>query len=204
MINESLKNRLERTRAVREEFVVPLYGRLLHANFTKAPRPTDQLQRTEEEISATCAQIASAARSISNEQLTALLSDGGWRERLVAGWLVGLSRRVEFVETIAALLLASVQPYSGQGYCVALGLIGSGECRRHLTNYLTRYLPLHGRRYDQEWAIGALAYIDQMPPQEFLIEELWTDGTGSLKPSKGIERFAALVQLLDTHSMRIP
>jgi hypothetical protein len=198
---ENIRERLERIRAEREQFVVPLYMPLLHANFLKQPGLGDLVQRTEEELVATRSRIATAAMAISDVQIQALLADGGWRERLVAGWLVGISRRVAFVDAVACLLLASQQPYCGQGYCVALGLIGDSECRRYLREYLSKYLPPSGRFYDQEWAIGALTHLGQKPPQEYLAKELWMDGKRSMNPSRGIEQFAELVRHLNAHSM---
>jgi hypothetical protein len=203
VLRQDIREHFERNRAVREEFVAPLYLSLLHANFMRPPRGWQSGGRTEEEREATCAQIAASARAISDEQIKALLSGPGWRERLVAGWLVGLSRRVSFVDAVAGLLLASQQTYAGQGYCVALGLIGDSDCRRCLREYLFKYLPLNGRFYDQEWAIGALAHIEKKPPQEFLAQELWTEGTRSMSPSRGIESFAALFEFLGTHGMRV-
>ena len=202
-IDENLKDRLERNRAVRDEFIVPLYLRLLNANFARAPRPGDLVERTEEETAETRERIACAATTISNEQIAALLSDEGWRERLVAAWLVGLSKRVVFTEPIAKLLLASEQPYCGQGYCVALGLIGNDRCGQHLREYLSRYLPLNGRFYDQGWAVGALAHVERNPPEDFLCPEQWAEGNGHalMNPSDAIQRFSALVEYLHQHRM---
>lgn len=121
---------------------------------------------------------------------------------MVAGWLVGLSKRAVFVDEIAALLLASEQPYVGQGYCVALGLVGDDQCRKHLRAYLSKYLPLNGRFYDQEWAIGALAHIEHAPPQEYLLPEFWAEGNRHMHPSDAIERFAALIDYLNAKRMR--
>ena len=184
-------------------FVAPLYLHLLNANFLRRSATGPLLAtKTEDEYAAVRAQIAVAARDISDEQIRALLTDRGWRNRLVAGWLVGLSKRAVFVDEIAALLLASEQPYVGQGYCVALGLVGDDQCRRHLRAYLSKYLPLNGRFYDQEWAIGALAHIEHAPPQEYLLPEFWAEGNQHMHPSGAIERFAALVEYLNANQMR--
>lgn len=186
-----------------DQFVRPLYLHLLNANFLRRSATGPLLAtKTEEEHTAVCGQIAAAARTISDEQIRTLLEDRGWRNRLVAAWLVGLSKRAVFVDEIAALLLASEQPYVGQGYCVALGLVGDDQCRRHLRAYLSKYLPLNGRFYDQEWAIGALAHIEHAPPQEYLLPEFWAEGNQHMHPSGAIERFAALVEYLNANQMR--
>ena len=184
------------------QFVAPLYLHLLHANFVWRSTVNPLATRTEDEHAAIRDQITAAARTISDEQCRALLKDRGWRNRLVAGWLVGLSKRAVFVDEIAALLLASEQPYVGQGYCVALGLIGDDKCREHLRAYLSKYLPLSGRFYDQEWAIGALAHTEHAPPQEYLLPELWAEGNRQMHPSDAIERFAALIDYLNAKRMR--
>jgi hypothetical protein len=116
---------------------------------------------------------------------------------LVAGWLVGLSKRAAFVDEIAALLLASEQTYASQGYCVALALIGNDKCRKYLRAYLSKYLPFSGRFYDQEWAIGALAHIEHAAPEEYLLPKLWADGDRHMHPSAAIERFSALIAYLN-------
>jgi hypothetical protein len=160
------KLRWENAKPLIEPFVRPIYLALLHANFTRL-LPHNSENRDSE--------ITAIARSISDTQIATLLASPGWRERLVAGWCVGLSRRAGFVDQIAELLLASVQSYAGQGYCVALGLIGNESSRTCLENYLRKYLPLEGRIYDQLWAIGALAYIDRSLAQQFLAPELRED-----------------------------
>jgi hypothetical protein len=154
-------------------------------------------------LSAIRAQIVVAARSVSDVEIRTLLSIREWRGRLVAGWLVGLSKRKALVGEIADLLLASEQPYTGQGYCVALGLIGDDKCPNYLRAYLSKYLPLHGRFYDQEWAIGALAHIERNPPEEFLLTELWVDGNRHMNPLQAIQRFSELVDYLNVNQMRI-
>jgi hypothetical protein len=203
VLNEEIRERFERNRGVCEQFVVPIYRSLLNANFTRPPRDADLGGRTEQERDAICAQIVTAAKAISDEQIAALLSGPGWRERLVAGWLAGLSKRRSFVETIGGLLHASQQTYAGQGYCVALGLIGDSECRGYLREYLSKYLPLNGRFYDQHWAIGALTHLEGSAPEELLAPELWTSGSRSIDPLAWIESFAGLVELLDKHDMRV-
>ncbi len=186
------------------QFVAPLYLHLLNANFAWRSAIHPHLAtRSEDECAIIRDQISAAARHISDEQIRALLTDRGWRNRLVAGWLVGLSKRADFVDEIAGLLLASEQAYAGQGYCIALGLIGDDKCRKHLRAYLSKYLPLCGRFYDQEWAIGALAHIEGTPPEEVLLPDLWTDGDRHMHPSDAIQRFKALVEYMNGKRMRI-
>src|ERR1700753_123816 len=88
----------------------------------------------------------------------------------------GVGIRGKFVSQIGKLLLASEVVYAGHGYCVALALIGGEECISFLRNYLNQYLPLNGRFYDQDWALGALTYVEGRAPPEYLLPELWQDG----------------------------
>src|SRR5579863_1545390 len=183
----------EKTHAVREQFVRPVYLELLHANFTR--RTGVQLRltgREDNEIANIRARIATNAKMVSDGQIEELLAEREWRGRLSAGWYVGLSKRIAFADRIAALLLDSELTYAGQGFCVALGLIGSDNCRRYLRAYLSKYLPLQGRFYDQQWAIGALAYIERTQPEEYLLPELWAEGH-NWNPLDAIQRFSDMV-----------
>ena len=183
---------LEETRLLREQFVKPLCLSLLHANL---------IRRTAGESEIIRFQLIETARMISNEQISSLLKVREWRGRLVAGWCIGLSGRVAFVDEIAKLLIESQMTYAGQGYCVALGLIGDDRCRSHLQSYLSVYLPLRGRIYDQLWAIGALVHIDEKLSEQFLAPELWTSDGSGLDPVKGIRQFRELVAYLAHHGM---
>ena len=179
-----MTNEHEELRRLREEFVHPFYMSLLHGNLTG---------HNAGHSAEFCARIGDAARAVSDAQLFRLLREPEWRGRLTAAWFVGLTRRSSFIEEIGKLLLESKLVYAGQGYCVALGLIGGQACRSHLGDYLKEYLPLNGRFYDQTWAIGALAHLQGFPPQEFLEPRLWTEATGQLDPRAGIDDFADLV-----------
>ena len=178
-------------RALRETFVRPFSLRLLHGNFVHAERADGDHFRQE---------LASAARTISGDQIARLLTEGGW-DRLCAAWFTGLSKRANLIPSIGNLLLASEAVYAGQGYCAALGLVGSEECAHLLHSYLETYLPLNGRVYDQDWAIGALAHIEGVPPQKYLDPALWGQGSDSLNPVEGIEDFREVVSYLRRHRM---
>jgi hypothetical protein len=177
---------------LRDMFIRRYYLRLLHGNFT-LPRESDGSSLRQE--------ITAAARTISDEQIERLLSEREWRGRLCAAWFIGLSKRASYVPSIGKLLLASEIVYAGQGYCMALGLIGSEECARLLRSYLKVYLPLNGRVYDQDWAIGALAHIERAPPVEYLEQELWRAGEYLMDPAEGIENFGEIISYLRQYRM---
>ena len=101
------------------------------------------------------------------------------------------------------MLLASEQTYAGQGYCLAVGLIGGHKCESHLGAYLDKYLLVNGRWYDQKWAIGALTHLREEPPCQYLDLNLWTDAGRSMDPIAGIEAFD-LIRYLRLHGMIAP
>jgi hypothetical protein len=158
--------------ALAEKLVVPYYLRLLggaqQPGFASAVR-----------------QLQAAVKDITDAEITALLDEWNWRTRLIGGWIVALTRRRQFVDRIAALLIESDLVYAGQGYCAAFGLIGDADCCRHLRMYLGEYLPPKGRIYDQVWAIGALTYAEGQSPVDLLVPELWDD----MNPLVGIDVF---------------
>lgn len=102
-----------------------------------------------------------------------MLAEREWRGRISAAWLIGLGRREAFVDRIGELLLASQLAFAGQGYCVALALIGTARCREILQEYLRTFLPPAGREYDQLWALAALAYLDAEAAEALTTEKLW-------------------------------
>jgi Family of unknown function (DUF6000) len=173
--------------AILTEYVAPFYLSLLHGNI---------MRKDAKHALGLPALLSTAAKQITDAQLNCLLNEREWRGRLTAGWFIALTKRSSFVEKITGLLLASGQAFAGEGYCLALGLIGGRRCEEGLRAYLAKYLPLRGRIFDQQWAIGALAHIQGMPPQEFLEPSLWKLERGELNPALGIEFFAELVNYL--------
>jgi hypothetical protein len=105
-------------------------------------------------------QLAASARQASDHDL-AMLLDSDWRCRLTASWLIALDRRQQFRQRIGELLLASENPYEGQGYCLALARFATAADADLLAAYLDTYLPQPDKRYDQHWALGALLHLDE-------------------------------------------
>lgn len=170
-----------------DRFVRPYYLELLHGNLSWKPEP---------EVTQIVESLRKAATEISDSEIDKLLDTPEWRGRLCASWFVGLTRRSMHVPKISALLLASKQVYAGQGYCLALGLIGTDEAVVKLTAYLKEYLPIGNRYYDQMWAIGALTYVLGEAPSNFLELELWAGTKSVLDPQQGIARFRHLAEFL--------
>jgi hypothetical protein len=128
------------------------YMQLLHGNF---------LQRGPWQRSRFLWSLRADSRRISDAELRILLSSE-WRSRLTAAWLIGTSRREPFIGELGALFTQSALVYSGQGYAVALAAIGGSDSAEQLDRYLSEWLPRTDMRYDQGWAMGALAYLDSV------------------------------------------
>ncbi|MFD0903613.1 DUF6000 family protein [Actinomadura sediminis] len=147
------------------------YLDLLHGNFTGL---------SDHERSRFLQDLRRDARQITNDELEFLLHSGelaGWRERLTAAWLIGISRRVQFRESLARLLMDSELTYAGQGYCFALARFAEPKDADVLTAYLDHYLPRTDCHYDQHWAIGALLHVD---------DRLGTDHSGRFLKADGL------------------
>ena len=126
------------------------YLDLLHGNFVRLPA---------EERAKFLQALGLDSRSVTDAQLEFMLQPN-WRSRITAAWMIGLDRREQFRERIGDLLLASELTYAGQGYCIALALLGTTDDASLLTTYLDHYLRRPECRYDQEWALGALLHLD--------------------------------------------
>lgn len=128
------------------------YLELLHGNFLHRGR----WQRTRFLRS-----LRTDSRRISDAELRILLSSE-WRSRLTAAWLIGTSGREQFIGELGVLFTQSALVYSGQGYAIALAAIGGPDSAEQLDRYLSEWLPRTDCRYDQSWAMGALAYLDSV------------------------------------------
>jgi hypothetical protein len=107
------------------------------------------------------------------------LLDYGWRERLVADWLIAAGCRAELRPRLAR----DLSDPSPQGYlyshCVALACLGSEQDARIVRDYLIMSLALSGEneRHCQADAMGALLYLDH---------RLGTDYAGPLLAQGGL------------------
>lgn len=127
------------------------YLSLLHGNFRRLPA---------EERTQFLQALGLDSRSVTDAELAYMLQPN-WRTRITAAWMIGVDRREQFRERIGDLLLASKLTYAGQGYCIALALLGTTEDAALLTAYLDHYLRRPECRYDQQWAMGALLHLDE-------------------------------------------
>ncbi|MFE4861832.1 DUF6000 family protein [Streptomyces sp. NPDC056670] len=103
--------------------------------------------------------LAADAELITPHELGILL-EGGWRERRTAAWLIAVSGRTEFRESLGELLLASEVCCTGMAYCVALATFGTQDDAALLAAYLDRYLRRPDLAYDQGVVMGVLVFVD--------------------------------------------
>lgn len=102
--------------------------------------------------------LARDAHKITPRSMDILLSRG-WRERMVAAWLVAVARRSEFRERLAELLLTPGD-YSANNYCLALARLGTPADADILVSYLARSLPRPDLCSHAGTALGALLLLD--------------------------------------------
>ena len=130
-----------------------LYLDILHAHY---------LSYRKSELEKFVAVARECLLRITPQEVEAGLAAPGWRERLVAGWIVGVKKWEAFVPVVGKLLNHSEVVYAGEGYCFALARIANGECVLHLCSYLNKYLVRPDLRYDQHCALGALLWTDRV------------------------------------------
>ena len=165
-----------------DTLVRPFYLRFLHGNFS----------HEEESIRTSFfASLHQAAPTADPQSITRLFDSGGWRERLSAAWFVGLLKLDGFEDRISDLLLKSETCFAGQGYCFALARLASDSASVSLQNYLIRYLPVGTKEYDQEWAIGALHFINRAKAESIPRDlGIWAP----LERERGISDFEVLMK----------
>ena len=174
-------------------WVAPIYVQVLHGNHL-ALRGADR-----EEF------LADARRAVAEADesgLRQLLREANWRPRIVAGWLAGVLQARRLEARIGGLLLESEVCYAGQGYCFALARLATPTAARALERFLKRWLPRTDCDYEQEWALAALAMIDEARAEaqteawtEFALATCRHDPDGALARARA--RLAAMATLAD-------
>lgn len=172
------------------------YLRLLHGRLLRLAEP----ERTG--FFRALGRDAAAADAV---ELSYMLgTSSGWRERLTAAWMAGISSRTGLREQIGGLLIESAQVYAGQGYCFALACFGTADDADLLRAYLDRYLQRPDLVYDQRWAMSALLHIDKRLGNGFAGPYLAPDGLwpqwsraedARTRLERGSEHLAALLSL---------
>jgi hypothetical protein len=180
------------------DFGSQLYLLLLHANFLRESANSQAAFRKR---------LVEAATELPSTEIRFWIQGGAWREMLVASWIVALRRETSVRDLVSEKFLASATCYAGQGLCVAVASFRDDKSVQVLEEYLDRYLPAGDRQYDQEWGIGALAWLDRerstKSSTRFLTDgKLWelTAGRrviGALDPQRGIAGFSRVMSFID-------
>jgi hypothetical protein len=120
---------------------------------------------------------------ISLEMTRLLLTDYNWRPRLTGAFFAALKRFTTFEDQIGRLLLRSDLCYAGKFYCVALAEFNSPHGLEFLMTYLKHYLTRPELVYNQNDAIGAVAFLDVKNGTRHLgaIRPLWNQYVNSLQ-----------------------
>ncbi len=172
--------------------VESLYLRVLHGNLTSS---------LPAEASAIASELKRSNDALTDAQVAELLEWKDWRHKLCAGWFVALGRRAALIDRVGERLLRSETCFAGQGYCLALALCADEAGTRYLASYLSMYLPVGERDYDQEWAIGALTYRAPQVAETFADAALWASTRRKQNPAKAVEEFHGLVGWLTNHGL---
>lgn len=141
---------------VADEWVRPVYLRLLHGNFWRSLTAG----AWSDEQAAVVHDVRRCVDEVEPHIVARLLRQRDWRPRLAAAWYAGLRGWEQFTDELGTLLLASEVCFAGEGYAAALACFASVAAAEHLCRYLDHWLPKVDHPYDQGSAIAALVWID--------------------------------------------
>ena len=134
-------------------WVTPFYLAILHGNYATRILREAERERFNSAVTATLPTMTPA--------IAAQLISGHWREAITGSWFAGLQRYEECQHQIGERLLASETCYAGQSHAFAMACFRNQASVDYLTAYLDTYLGRLDCDYDQDWAMGALMWIDQ-------------------------------------------
>lgn len=151
-----------------KHWVAPFYMNILHGNYA-----TQIL--SDEEKNLFNHQVKVALTEISPQIASALIKDN-WRESITGSWFAGLKRFVECQNLIGEQLLASKTCYAGQSHSFAMACFANDDSVNALKKYLDCYLRSLDCYYDQDWAMPALMWIDNVNSTDYSSEYLKKGG----------------------------
>lgn len=144
---ETMSNKLDL-----EKWVLPFYLNVLHGNYASGLLSESERSEFVLVVNRTLGQLT--------PDICSELISGHWRESITGSWFAGLKMYEELQDQIGSLLLDSKTCYAGQAYAFAMGCYGNQKSIEYLTKYLDTYLAKVDCQYDQDWAMGALMWID--------------------------------------------
>ena len=137
-----------------KKWVSPYYLSILHGNYATHILSDDERERFNHRVSIALETIT--------PKIALKLIQGHWRESITGSWFAGLKRFPECRETIGKLLVASNTCYAGQSHAFAMACYADDSSVDFLTAYLDEYLRRPDCYYDQNWAMPALMWIDNV------------------------------------------
>ena len=180
-----------------KHYVIPLYLNVLHGNFLWI-----------DDVDAFVDSTRVALYEVTDKQLIQMYNRC-WRHTITASWLCGIGRFSQHLNKIETLLIPSQTCYAGQFHCFALARFDGAESVRVLRSYLDTYLPVGVRQYDQQWAIGALWWLDRRHGTDYAQVYLekpdnWKlrvrdQEYGTLSPEEGILHFQKVMDFVDQY-----
>ncbi|MBC2600633.1 DUF6000 family protein [Puniceicoccus vermicola] len=174
-----------------EEYIKPLYMKVLHGNFVK------------EENEAFIETSNRACSELSDKDIQELLGRG-WREAIVASWIVALRKESSFIKKMRENLIPSRCCFSGEFHLIALARINSEESQQVIIDYLEKYLPVGSNCYDQKWAYGALHLINPSLARKYDDDILWKQIEGGkefgiMDRMKGIDKVRSVFDFIESN-----
>ncbi|MEM6366609.1 MAG: DUF6000 family protein [Planctomycetota bacterium] len=151
-----------------KRWVSPFYLRILHGNYASRIVVSDEPDQFN-------ADVQSALASITPDIAFQLIR-GYWREAITGSWFAGLKKFDECRDQIGDLLLESKTCYAGQSHAFAMACYADNVSAEYLTQYLNTYLRRIECYYDQNWAMPALMWIDEIRSTNHAADFLAPDG----------------------------
>lgn len=145
-----------------KKFVAPFY-----MNLKRLESRNDELEN----------HIKKILPEINSDTVDKLLGDFNWRTRSVGAFFAALKNLTDFHDRIGKLMLKSEVSYAGTTYCLTLSEFNNQKSIDYLNQYLDYYLTQKDLWFDQSYAMGALAYLDNVNGTKELNKHLekWRD-----------------------------
>jgi len=99
---------------------------------------------------------------VSPEIIKKLLGDFNWRTRITGAFYAAYLNATEFAEEIGKHLLKSEVCFAGREYCSTLAIFNVQSSYKYINQYLEYYLTRRDLNFDQDSAISALKYLDDV------------------------------------------
>lgn len=141
----SFKNNVELTNEFIQKWAVPFYMEIGKSGDKKWIK-----------------EIKKINKEITPDITLALLGDFNWRTRLVGAYFSAVKGYQDQIDIIGAHFLKSEVCCVGHIYAIVLAFYNDKITDKYLNDYLDYYLRKPELDFDQEYALGAVAYLDKV------------------------------------------